>query len=74
MFIERLRYLITININVLIIYDGYRRHISYTCLQILSYGNIEAYILISHTSGITKPLDVYVFHLGFSSMKNCTEN
>ncbi len=45
----------------LLIYDGYRSHMSFQALKILLDGNVEAYALPSHTSGITQPLDVSVF-------------
>ncbi len=34
---------------------------SFQALKMLSDGNVEAYALPSHTSGITQPLDVSVF-------------
>ncbi len=48
------------NRKVLLVYDGYRSHMSFKALKILSDGNAEVFALPSHTSGITQPLDVSV--------------
>ncbi len=60
-FVERVRYLINNIRKVLLIYDRYRSHMSFQAIKILSDGNVEAYALLSHTSGITQPLDVSAF-------------
>lgn len=47
--------------KVLLLYDGYRSHMSLRAVQILRKGNVVAYCLPSHTSGKTQPLDLTVF-------------
>eukprot|EP00171_Calliarthron_tuberculosum_P001809 IDg1809t1 len=49
------------NRKVLLLYDGYRSHMSLKALQILQRGNVETYALPAHTSGTTQPLDVSIF-------------
>eukprot|EP00171_Calliarthron_tuberculosum_P002436 IDg2436t1 len=60
-FVERVSHLTANGRKVLLLYDGYRSHMSFKALQILSSGNIEAYALPANTSGSTQPLDVSVF-------------
>ncbi len=52
---------------------------SFQALKMLSDGNVEAYALPSHTSGITQPLDVSVFaqfkhHINEELYKNASSN
>ena len=48
--------------KVLLLYDGYRSHMSLKALEILKANNIIAYALPSHTSATAQPLDVSVFN------------
>lgn len=47
--------------KVLLIFDGYRSHMSVSVLEVLREGGVEVYILPAHTSGATQPLDVSLF-------------
>ena len=47
--------------RLLLLYDGYRSHMSLKVLRILRQGNVIAYCLPAHTSGKTQPLDLTVF-------------
>ena len=47
--------------KVLLIYDGYRTHLSSAILELFDRNNIIVYVLPAHTSGKTKPLDVVLF-------------
>ena len=47
--------------KVLLIYDGYRSHMSVSVLEVLRDGGVEVYVLPAHTSGATQPLDVSLF-------------
>ena len=49
------------NRKVLLIYDGYRSHMSLRVLELFSSNNIIAYALPSHTSGKTQPCDTVLF-------------
>eukprot|EP00171_Calliarthron_tuberculosum_P002640 IDg2640t1 len=65
-FVQRVEYLTREGKKVLLVYDGYRAHMSLECLQILKDGSVEVYVIPAHTSGVTQPLDVGVY----SSFKN----
>lgn len=45
----------------LLLYDGYRSHLSHRVLSLFEKNNIIAYALPSHTSGRTQPLDISTF-------------
>jgi len=47
--------------KVLLIYDGYRSHMSPAVLRLFRKRNIVAYCLPAHTTGVTQPLDLTVF-------------
>lgn len=47
--------------KLLLIYDGYRSHMSLQVLQLLHQNGIIVYALPAHTSGKTQPLDVCLF-------------
>ena len=47
--------------KVLLIYYGYRAHLSLAVLDLFHKNNIIVYVLPSHTSGKTQPLDVVLF-------------
>ena len=47
--------------RMLLIYDGYKSHVSLSVISMLMKENVLAYALPSHTSQITQPLDVAVF-------------
>ena len=47
--------------KLLLIYDGYRSHMSLSVLQLFAENNIVIYALPAHTSGKTQPLDVVAF-------------
>lgn len=57
--------------KVLLIYDGYKSHIGIKALDILHNGGVIAYCLPSHTSGLLQPLDVAVFGLCKSYLREC---
>lgn len=61
-FDERASHLTASRRKVLILYDGYKSHMTFNALNILSSGNIEAYSLPSNTSGTTQPSDMSVFY------------
>ena len=46
------------NLKVLLLYDGYRSHMSLVVLELFRNNNFIAYALPTHTSGTTQPLDV----------------
>ena len=48
--------------KVLLLYDGYRSHMSNEALKVLDDGNVLAFALPAHTSGTTQPLDVGIFN------------
>eukprot|EP00171_Calliarthron_tuberculosum_P021386 IDg21386t1 len=60
-FVDRVKHLTANGRKVLLVYDGYRAHMTLRCLNILKDGNLEAYAIPAHTSGTTQPLDVTVF-------------
>lgn len=60
-FIESVKDLTAGERKVLLIYDGYRSHMSFRVLKLLRQNNIIAYALPSHTSGKTQPCDVKLF-------------
>lgn len=47
--------------KVLLIYGGYRAHLSLDVLEVLLKGNVVVYALPALTSGKTQPLDVVQF-------------
>ena len=47
--------------KVFLIYDGYRAHLSLAVLDLFHKNFIIVYLLPSHTSGKTQPLDVILF-------------
>ena len=47
--------------KILLIMDGYRRHMCYKTLIFLHSANVIGYAPSAHTSGVTQPLDVSVF-------------
>ena len=47
--------------KVLLLYEGYRSHMSYEALKIRDDGNVIVFALPAHTSGTTQPLDVGIF-------------
>lgn len=47
--------------KVLLIYDGYKCHLGIKALDTLKNGNVIAYCLPAHTSGLLQPLDVALF-------------
>lgn len=47
--------------KVLLLYDGYRSHMSLKALSIFEKAGIIACAIPAHTSGTTKPLDVGLF-------------
>ena len=47
--------------KILLLYNGYRSHMSLKVLRILREGNVIAYCLPAHTSGKTQPLHLTVF-------------
>eukprot|EP00171_Calliarthron_tuberculosum_P018214 IDg18214t1 len=52
-FEQRVVYLTMNSRKLLLFYDGYRSHTSFKALKVLSEGNVEAYALPSHTTGVT---------------------
>lgn len=56
--------------KVLLVYDGYRAHISVPVLQFLSRNNIILYTCPGNTSEKTQPIDVVVFSAFKSAMQN----
>ena len=61
LFLEEVRDLTLKDRKVLLLYEGYRSHMSYEALKILDIGNVIAFALPAHTSGTTQPLDVGIF-------------
>jgi len=59
-FVEDVRPLTEHGRKVLLIYDGYRSHMSPSVLRVLRDVGIIAYCLPAHTSGVTLPLGVTV--------------
>eukprot|EP00171_Calliarthron_tuberculosum_P006070 IDg6070t1 len=47
--------------KVLLLYDGYRAHMTLRVLELFDRHNIVAYALPAHTSGKTQPCDVVLF-------------
>ena len=47
--------------KVLLVYDGYRAHLSLSVLDLFPKNNIIFYVFPLHTSGKTQPLDVVLF-------------
>jgi len=47
--------------RVLLIFDGYRSHLSLSVLELFERNNIIVYALPAHTSGKSQPLDVVLF-------------
>ena len=56
--------------GILLLYDGYRSHMSYQTLSVLDSGGIIASSILAHTSGTTQPLDVAMFN-PFKAQTNC---
>lgn len=51
----------TKNRKVLLVYDGYRSHLSLPVLKLFKQNGIVIYALPAHSSGKTQPLDTVVF-------------
>ena len=56
--------------KVLLIYDGYRAHLSLAILELFERNNIIVYVLPAHTSGKTQPLDVVLFSVFKNRLQN----
>ena len=48
--------------KMLIVFDGYRSHMSLRVLELFEADRTIVYALPAHTSGNTQPLDVVLFH------------
>lgn len=46
---------------MLLIYDEYKFHLGIKALDTLKNGNVIAYYLPAHTSGLLQPIDVALF-------------
>ena len=51
----------TSNRDFLLVYDGYKSHLSLLVLKLFNQNGIVVYSLPAHTSGQTRPLDNFVF-------------
>jgi len=60
-FIEHAKPLTAGGRNVLLIFDGYRSHMTLRVIELFHMNNVIVCALPPHTSGKTKPLDVTVF-------------
>ena len=60
--------------KVLLIYDGYRAHLSLHVLERLLNGNVVVYALPAHTSGKTQPLDVVQFAAFKAALNRCVRD
>ena len=60
-FVSHVKGLTTNGRKVLLIYDGYRSHMSLQVLQLFALSNIVVYTLPAHSSGKLQPLDVVAF-------------
>ena len=60
LFVEGIKDLTCNGCKVLLVYDGYRSHMSFKALDILRRGNVVVYALPAHTSGTTQLLDVAI--------------
>ena len=61
LFVEEVTDLTQNGRKLLLLYDGYRSHMSHEALKVLDDGNLIAFGLPAHTSSTTQPLDVGVF-------------
>lgn len=59
---------------MLLILDGYLRHMTYKYLLRLEAGSIIVYALPSHTSCVTQPLDVGVFSVFKENLRNLVDD
>ena len=55
---------------MLLIYDGYRGHLSLAVLELFERNNISFYVLRDHTPGKTQPLDAVLFSVFESRFQN----
>eukprot|EP00171_Calliarthron_tuberculosum_P005826 IDg5826t1 len=70
-FVECVSYLTANGRKVLLVYDGYRSHMSFRALKTLSERKRRGLRLPSHTSGVTQPLNVsYSLLLSISLMRS----
>ena len=60
-FVSHMKGLTTNGRRVLLIYDGYRSHMSLQVLQLFALSNIVLYTLPAHSSSKLQPLDVVAF-------------
>lgn len=60
-FVVRVKHLTANDRKILLVYSAQRANLSLRCLSILKRVGIEAYSLLSHTSGYTQSLDVTVY-------------
>ena len=60
--------LVANNRKVLLIYDGYRAHLSLDILELFYHNNIIVYALPAHTSGKLQPLDTVLFSVFKNSL------
>ena len=61
MFVQSVHDLARNGRHVLLVYDGYRSHMSLKVLELFQKNNGVVYAIPAHTSGKTQPLDVVVF-------------
>ena len=59
--------------KILLLMDGYRSHMRYKTLSFLHSANVIAYALPAHTSGVTQPLDVSVFGVSKSKLRDLVD-
>ena len=62
------------NRKVLLIYDGYRSHLSLQVLELFHLNDIIVYALPAHTSGKTQPLDTVLFSVFKQSLNRIINN
>jgi len=56
--------------SILLIYDPYRSHMSLAVLELFQKNNIIVYASPGHTSGKTQPLDVVIFGIFKSALRD----
>ena len=47
-------------VEILLLYDGYRRHLALKTMRLFGAHSVFAYALSAHTRGKTQPLDLCV--------------
>ena len=70
-FIVHVRDLISNGLQVLLIYDAYRSHMSLEVLQLFEDHGVVVYALPAHTSGKTQPLNVVLFSPFKKALNGC---